>query len=740
MGRQSNLAEQILLLILHTFIGIGNIIIFTLRIFLRIPTKMYTIMRDTYTPVKLEQKRRIKKRKKPTGPAWPKFSFPRLPRMPSEITIDRIKFFVAGVAVTIVFFFAPYMTYRWLGALPNPQLLSQRSLQVTTKILDRNGVLLYEIYSDQNRTPIPLSEIPLHVKYATIAIEDQDFYHHRGISFRGVSRALAEILFHDEIQGGSTITQQLIKSALLSPERTITRKTKEIILSFWAEALYNKNEILEMYLNQVPYGGTAWGVEAASQTYFGKSVTSVNLAEGALLAGLPQAPTEYSPFGSHPLKAKERQKEVLRRMVEDRYITKEDEQEALNTPITFAQPRTSLLAPHFVMYVKNLLEQKYGPRRIEQGGLRITTSLDMSIQEKAENIVQNQVNALSHLRVGNGAALITNPKTGEILAMIGSKNYFDVASQGNVNVTTALRQPGSSIKVVNYAAALENGFTAASIIEDSPIVYQSAGSPPYAPVNYDGRFHGSVPLRYALANSYNIPAVKVLAKIGVQTMIDKGRKMGITSWQDQERYGLSLTLGGGDVTMLDMAQIFGTLANEGTRLDLVPILEVTDYTGRVIEKNKPQQGIPAVKPEIAWILSNILSDNTARIAAFGPSSSLVIANKTVSVKTGTTDSKRDNWAIGYTPSVVAVVWVGNNDNSPMHPFLTSGITGAAPIWHNIMTELLKNKPNEIPPKPDTVVSVPCYFGRPEYFIVGTQPPGGRCGSIPSATPSITITP
>ena len=734
MDRRSSLTEQILILILRFFIDIGNIVLFILHSFLRIPIKTYNKIKNTYTPLKLEQKRRLKKRTKTPRIIWPRLSFPRLPRMPTTTNFDRAKFFVAGIAVTIVFFFAPYMTYLWLGGLPNPQLLSQRNLQVTTKILDRNGILLYEIYSDQNRTPIPLSEIPLHVKYATIAIEDQDFYHHRGISLRGISRALREILFHDQIQGGSTITQQLIKSSLLSPERTITRKTKEVILAFWAEALYGKNEILEMYLNQVPYGGTAWGIEAASQTYFGKSVTSVNLAEGALLAGLPQAPTEYSPFGSHPQKAMERQKEVLRRMVEDLYITNEEGEEALKTPITFTQPRTSLLAPHFVMYVKNLLEQQYGPRLVEQGGLRITTSLDITIQKKAENIIQDQVSALSHLRVGNGAGLITNPKTGEILAMIGSKNYFDVAAQGNVNVTTALRQPGSSIKVVNYAAALENGFTAASIIDDSPIVYRSVGSPPYAPVNYDGKFHGPTPLRYALANSYNIPAVKALAKIGVQTMIDKGRKMGITSWQDDGRYGLSLTLGGGDVTMLDMAQVFGTLANEGTRIDLMPILEVTDYTGRVIEKNKPQKGIPAVKPEIAWIVSNILSDNTARIVAFGPNSSLVIPNKTVSVKTGTTDSKRDNWAIGYTPSYVVAVWVGNNDNSPMHPFLTSGITGAAPIWHDIMTELLKDKSNEIPPKPDTVIAVPCYFGRPEYFIAGTQPSGGKCAATITPQP------
>lgn len=653
---------------------------------------------------------------------------------------EMVKSFITGVAVTILFIFVPYTSYQWLTALPNPQLLSRRDLQVTTKIFDRNGALLYEIYADQNRSPLTLEDIPSYVKDATIAMEDRDFYRHNGISLKGILRATWETLHNNQIQGGSTITQQLIKSALLSPEVKITRKIKEVILAFWAERIYTKNQILEMYLNQVPYGGTAWGVEAASQTYFGKSATKLNLNEAALLAGLPAAPTEYSPFGSHPEKALERQKEVLRRMTEDRYITKQQADEAVKTPLQFATPKVAIRAPHFVMYVKNILEQRYGEHLVERGGLQITTSLDINVQEKAEEILKNHIDSLASLRVGNGAALVTNPKTGEILAMVGSKNYFDLNSDGNVNVTTSLRQPGSSIKVVNYAAALENGFTAASILDDSPVAYQTPGSPSYAPVNYDGKFHGPTPLRYALANSYNIPAVRTLAKIGIQTMIEKGKLMGITSWEDESRYGLSLTLGGGDVTMLDMAKVFGTLANAGKRVDLMPILEVSDYTGRTYEKNRPKNGIQAIKPETAWIMGNILSDNTARIAAFGPNSSLVLAGKTVSVKTGTTDSKRDNWTIGYTPSVVTTVWVGNNNNAPMDPYLTSGITGAAPIWHDIMTELLKSKSDEVMPKPDSVIAVPCYFGRTEYFISGTQPLDGRCAALPTPTPTGSPTP
>ncbi|MFZ5844977.1 MAG: transglycosylase domain-containing protein, partial [Patescibacteria group bacterium] len=326
----------------------------------------------------------------------------------------------------------------------------------------------------------------------------------------------------------------------------------------------------------------------------------------------------------------------------------------------------------------------------------------------------------------------------EILAMVGSRNYFNLENEGNVNVTTSLRQPGSSIKVVNYAAALENGFTAATILDDSPVTYRVAGTTPYTPVNYDGKFHGLVPLRYALGNSYNVPAVKVLAKIGVATMLEKGRLMGIESWQDPSRYGLSLTLGGGEVTMLEVAKVYGTLANLGRRVDLLPILEVTDYTGRLIERNSPKRGVAAVKSEVAWILSNILRDNTARMAAFGPSSSLVIPGRTVAVKTGTSNDKRDNWTIGFTPSYVVVVWVGNNDNTPMHPFLTSGVTGAAPIWHEIMAEILKDQPDEVPPKPAGVMTLPCYFGRVEYFVRGTEPAGGVCAPLP--TPSPTPTP
>jgi len=654
---------------------------------------------------------------------------------PTPINIaHNIRSFFAGVTITLVLVTMPIYFFSWLKNLPDPALLDKRDIDIASKIMDREGNLLYEIYRDENRTPLKFSQIPELVKNATIAIEDKSFYTHPGFSIEGIIRSLKEIIIHKRIQGGSTITQQLIKSALLSPEVTINRKVKEILLAFWAEQIYSKNQILEMYLNQVPYGGTAWGIESASKIYFGKSIHEANLGEIALLAGLPAAPSKYSPFGNNPELAFLRQREVLKRMVEEKYISQEDARKAQLEKIDFISPDTGIRAPHFVMYVKDILEREYGQRLVERGGLRIKTTLDLKIQEEVQFIVSQAISQLKNLKVGNGAVLITNPKNGEILAMVGSENYFSHNNDGNVNLTTSLRQPGSSIKVVNYVAALENGYTAATIINDSPVSYKSPGSPTYTPVNYDGRFHGPVTLRYALGNSYNIPAVKTLAKIGVRTMIETGKKMGIDTWNDEGRFGLALTLGGGEVTMIDMGEVYGTLANLGNRVDLSPIIEVSDYKGKILYHHNIKP-IRAVTEEAAFIIGDILSDNLARTNAFGANSSLVIPGKTVSVKTGTTNDKRDNWTIGYTPSYVVVVWVGNNDNSPMDPKLTSGITGAAPIWHEVFSLLLENKEDMINPVPSNIISIPCNYNRNEYFIKGTEPSGGKCVPLPSYSPT-----
>ena len=370
---------------------------------------------------------------------------------------------------------------------------------------------------------------------------------------------------------------------------------------------------------------------------------------------------------------------------------------------------------------------------VKEGGLRVTTTLDLDIQETAQKIVSQNISGLRRLNVNNGAVLITRPQNGEILAMVGSENYFDLANQGNVNVTLSIRPPGSAIKIVTYAAALKDGFTAATLLGDSPVVYRIAGQTSYIPVNYDGKFHGTVPLRTAFASSFNVPAVKILEKIGIKNMLDQARLMGITSWNDGESYGLSITLGGAGVTMLDMSRVYGTIANMGVRNELNPILKITDFRGNTLPSPVENKEINAASPGVAFIISSILSDNRARTPAFGEHSLLEIKGKTVAVKTGTSDNKRDNWTIGFTPDFLVTVWVGNNDNSPMDPRLSSGITGAAPIWNNIMTALLSDKPDKPFTPTSDVVGMNCY-NRTEYFLIGTEPKRG-CPKYSTVSPT-----
>lgn len=629
-----------------------------------------------------------------------------------------MRYVLIGIAFSFLFLFLPLLVILFLQDLPQPRELTTRQIPQTTKIYDRHGTLLYEEYANQNRTLIHLSDVPKYLQEATLAIEDKNFYHHPGFDISSIIRAVKEDSGGKIVQGGSTITQQLIKSSMLTPEQSFTRKIKEIILAFWTERLYSKNQILEMYFNQVPYGGTAWGVEAAAETYFNEPVKHLDLAQSALLAGLTSAPSVYSPYSaSSPKVWKARQKEVLSRMVALGYINQKQADKAAAEKLTFKPQQTPFYAPHFVNYVKDLLIKKYGLAMVEKGGLSVTTSLDLSLQKDVEKIVADEVNNDAYLNLSNGASLVTNPKNGDILAMVGSKDFND-PNGGNVNVTTALRQPGSTIKVVTYSAALSNGFTAATLIDDAPVSFPQASGIPYTPVNYDGKFHGQVPLRIALANSFNIPAVKTLQQVGIPTVVHLGRDMGITSWDPNGNYGLSLTLGAAEVTMVDMATVNGTLANEGVRVDLNPILKLTNAKGDMLEKKSNVTGRQILKPGVAYILDDILADNSARTIEFGPDSPLVIPGHTVSVKTGTTDNKRDNWTIGFTPSYLVAVWVGNNDNTPMSQTLASGITGAAPIWHRIMTELLQNKPDEKQPQPPNVIALPCN-GRTEYFLKGS---------------------
>ncbi len=630
----------------------------------------------------------------------------------------RAKYLLVGGILASVFIFLPLLFLIFISDLPKLSNLSVSYISKTTKIMDRNGKLLFEIYANQNRTIVKLDQIPKDLINATIAIEDKEFLRHKGFDIRGIARAIYVDLTKKDFQGGSTITQQLIKSALLTPELTITRKAKELTLAFWAEQQYTKDQILELYFNYIPYGGTAWGVEAASQIYFGKNVSDLTLAQSAYLAGLPQAPSTYSPFMGDGTSGKSRQKDVLNAMVSEKYITRDQATKAYKEKLVFKSPQVPIKAPHFVMYVKDLLIEKFGLLEVERGGLQVTTSLDSDMQNLAEGVVSEEVNSSGYLGIGNGAALVTNPQNGDVLAMVGSKDYFDLEKDGNVNLTTSLRQPGSTIKLVTYSLALSQGLTEATLLDDSPLVISNPGSETYRPVNYDGRFHGRVPLRMAFANSYNIPAVRLAQRYGVGQIVDFGKKMGITSWKDPSNYGISITLGGAEVTMLDLATAYGTVANSGERVILDPILKITNSEGKTLE-TKEIESEKVLDPGVAFIISDILADNRARSLSFGPNSPLVIPNHKVSVKTGTTDNKRDNWTIGYTPNLLVATWVGNNDNTPLSQALASGITGAAPIWNKIMVPLVEKVEDVGVVVPDDIIAKQC-FGYNAYFILGTD--------------------
>ena len=613
------------------------------------------------------------------------------------------------ITLTSAFFY-----WKILYRLPSPAELTYRPQKLTTQILDRNGKLLFKIYQDENRTPIKLNTLPPFVKNAFIAIEDKEFYSHQGFSVSGILRAFSRNINSKcsilnskcPVEGGSTITQQLVKNALLTSEKTWERKAKELILAIATELTYDKDTILEMYINEVGFGGPIYGLEEASEQYFGIPAQKLNLAQAAFLAGLPKAPSKYSPF-INPQVALERQHLVLAKLQEQNYITNAERETAQNYQLELQSPKIEIQAPHFVMYVRDLLVDQFGETVVSHGGLKVTTTLDLAVQQTAEKIISTELAKLTRLNVTNGAALVTEPQTGQILAMVGSENYFNTKKDGQVNLTTAKRQPGSSIKPVNYALAFEKGFKATSTLNDAPISIHLPGQNAWTPRNYDGRFHGTVTLRQALANSYNIPAILLLSQNGVKNMAQLGRQMGITTWNDDDRLGLSLTLGSVEVKMTDLAQVYGTFANSGTTVNLNPILKIENSTGKTLKfmacpaqnspnaltieaKDNPCQPQTVIKPQTANLITDILSDNAARSAAFGSHSDLQLANYKVAVKTGTSNDLRDNWTIGYTPNYVVAAWVGNNNNSPMSK-VASGITGASPIWHKLMLYLLEHQ-------------------------------------------------
>lgn len=624
--------------------------------------------------------------------------------------------------------------------LPSPDNLTHRSIPQSTEIYDRNGELLYQVYRDQNRTLVELKDVPQVVIDATLAAEDKNFYSHPGIDIGGLAFATYQTFFNGSIQGGSTITQQLVKKALLTDERTIQRKVKEAILSLRIEQRYTKSEILQMYLNEVPYGGQVYGIKAAAETYFDKDLEELTLSEAALLAGLPQSPTNYSPF-DHPKMALDRQQYVLNEMVRAGYITAEQKHEAAEAELALASPEAIFNAPWFALWVKDMMIAEYGRNLVEEGGLRITTTLDMEKQRIAEEEVNFQIDRLkqANANASQGALLSMDPKSGQILAMVGSRDYFDVKAEGNVNATLTYQQPGSAIKPFVYLAGFQQKkITPATRLNDVRTAFNAGiGQPPYIPRESDGKYWGPMLVRDALANSRNIPTVQVMERIGLSSMISTTEKAGIATYANNNngQYGLSLSLGAGEVRMLDLANAYATIANKGVRQEPVAVLRVETADGRVLYDWEKPKGEKQFDQRYTYLITDILSDNAARSRLFGPNNQLELAsgNRPAAVKTGTTDDNRDAWTVGYTPSIVTAVWVGNFDNTPMNGVM--GATGATPIWHYYMSRVLDGTPIERFEKPEGLVEVPITSsGQPacsragayrvEIFVKGTEPDGG----------------
>ncbi len=638
----------------------------------------------------------------------------------------------------ILFFIASFLVLPLFAFnLPSPDKVVRRE-GFSTKILDRNGETLYDIFEGERRTPVTLDKVPKYLKEATVAIEDKNFYKHGGFDPLGMVRGFSRVFTLGRAQGGSTLTQQLVKNVLLSPERSIFRKIREFILAIQIERKYSKEQILQMYLNEAPYGGTSWGVETASEVYFGKKVSDLTLVESAILAGFPQRPSYYSPYSSNPKAYVPRTQDVLRRMREDGYITSEQEKAAGEQleSVVFQARGASFKAPHFVQYVQKILEERYGSEAVEQGGLRVTTTLDLKLQESAQEIVAEEIAKVESQRITNGAAVSLDPETGEILAMVGSKNFNDPNYDGQFNVVVAPRQPGSAFKPFTYVTAFKEGYSPSTLIMDVPTTFPGgANQPDYNPVNYDGKHRGPMQVRYALANSINVAAVKMLAMVGIRDVLETAYDLGITTLKPDketlERVGLSLTLGGGEVRLLDLTGAYAAFMNKGFKVEPVAILKVEDADGKVLEEVKAEKKNRVLSEEEAYLITSILSDNAARSEIFGLNSLLNIPGRSVAVKTGTTNDKKDNWTVGGNSQAVVGVWVGNNDNTSMLN-VASGVSGASPIWRRVLLEALADKPNvgfEIPKgivtaSVDVVSGYRAHDGYPsrtEYFIKGSEP-------------------
>ncbi len=603
--------------------------------------------------------------------------------------------------------------------LPDPDSIALRKVGESTKIYDRTGkVLLYDIHGEEKRTVIPWDQIPQVVKDATLASEDSAFYTHNGIDFRGILRALwSDIKSAGISQGGSTITQQLVKQVFFGDSRTITRKIKEALVSIEVERRFSKDEIFWMYLNQIPYGSNAYGIESASLTFFGKSAKDLTLNESAILVSLPRAPSYYSPYGNHVDSLMATKNSVLQRMRSLGYIDDKQLKTAMSEKVVFKSAKEAISAPHFVIMIKDYLTKKYGESAIEDGGLKIITTLDSNLQAMAEGSVSKFADINTKRYKASNAALVSvNPKNGDVLVLVGSKNYFDVANQGNFNVAIdgTGRQPGSSFKPFAYATAFRKGYPDSTILFDLKTEFNPNCNPDslqkkdqyglacYNPQNYDGKFRGPVTMRQALDESLNIPSVEVLYLAGINDTITLAQQMGITTLTDPSRYGLSLVLGGAEVHPIDLVSAYSVFANDGIRNPWRIILSVQDSSGNYLEQaqDNPQR---VLSTQVARLIDNVLSDNNARAPEFGYNSSLYIPQYDVAAKTGTTQDNRDGWVVGFSPNIATVVWTGNNNNSPMTQ-AGAGISAAGPMWHEFMVNALATLPNDQFPDPSPVTS------------------------------------
>lgn len=620
---------------------------------------------------------------------------------------------LAIVGVLSVFSVLGVVSWAAQTSIPSIDGFKDRAVSQSTKIYDRTGtVLLFDVHNNIQRTIVPFDEISRHIKNATIAIEDTDFYQHHGIRPTSIIRAMVSNISTGELkgQGGSTITQQVVKNTLLTPEKTISRKVKEWILSLALEKKMTKDEILSIYLNEMPYGGNIYGVEEASKRFFGKKASEVTLAEAAYIAALPQAPSYYSPYGDHVEELTKRKNLVLNRMFTQGFISKEELNRAQEEKVSFAPyGEKNIKAPHFVFWLRDQLEAKYGSDAVYNGGLTVISSIDWHLQEAGEDIIHRYaIQNEKDFNAENAALVAIDPKTGQILAMVGSRDYFDESIDGKFNVATALRQPGSTFKPVAYATAFERGYTPETVVFDVPTQF-AASCPPeqitdkegcYSPGNYDDKFRGPMTLRSALAQSINIPAVKVLYLAGQQNVLEKARAMGMTSLtKPASYYGLPLVLGGGEVSPLQLTNVYATIAAEGIYRKPVGIVEVKDAQGAVLDsyKDTPTRVLTA---QAARQVTDVLSDNAARSPSYGVHNFLVFDGIDVAGKTGTTNDFRDVWVAGYTPSVAVIVWAGNNNNSPIVKKVAGYVI--APMWRKYMDKALQFVPHDTFTKPDPI--------------------------------------